>query len=210
MTKPTPVPPCAYLLADHLDCALAAGEDILAAGRRLARSAAATGPGQVIALRTTVELIRSLELALITRVIKAREWSQTLGRLDGRFKLIGRSFASGTNTLVDAVAEFADSTEADFETGDGITAYFRSRSVIDVEAPDAATVESLKITETFLVTRRIELGALLDLVAAYLDALEVHFLLFGEERDDGITPPVASASDISAAAPRESPSLTRP
>jgi hypothetical protein len=201
MTKPTPVPPCAYLLADHLDCALAAGEDILAAGRRLAQSSAETGPGQSIALRTTVELIRSLELALITRLVKAREWSQTLGRLDGRFKLIGRSFASGTNPLADAIAEFADATEADFETGDGITAYFRSRSVIDAEAPDGATIASLKISETFLVTRRIELGALLDLVAAYLDALEVHFLLFGEDRESETAPHEAKAPDPSLSSP---------
>ena len=170
------VPAPAYMLADHLDAALAAGEDILAAGRRGALAASEAAPGAE--LRTGVELVRALELALITRVLKAREWSKTLDKVDPQFHTIGKLFQSGTVSLVDALAEFADATEADFETGDGITAYFRSRGVIDAEAPALAASQSVVITESFRLTGRIELGALLDLIAAYLDALEDQFVLF--------------------------------
>lgn len=176
-----PVPASAYMLADHLDAALASGEDILAAGRKFG-NLNDTAANQPVALRSCVELIRALELALITRVMKAREWSQALTKTDVRFKLTASLFMSGTNALVDAIAEFADATQADFETGDGITAYFRSRGIIDYEAP-ALVIPSDKplVTEAFRISGRIELGPLLDLIAAYLDALEMHFLLFSSE-----------------------------
>lgn len=178
-TKPAvdPVPPAAYMLADHLDAALAAGEDILAAGRQSAIATLDPVPG--VALRSVVELVRELELALTTRILKAREWSATLVNTDKRFAAIGGLFLAGTRQLKEALAEFADATDADFATGDGITAYFRSRGCIDSEAaglPDG-TGTGL-IGEHFRLTGRIELGALLDLVAAYLDALEDHFVLF--------------------------------
>ena len=175
--KDSPVPAPAYMLADHLDAALAAGEDILAVGRRTSPvDGYPATPGA--ALRSSIELVRALELALITRVLKAREWSKTLDKADHRFTAIGKLFQAGTVSLIDAIAEFADATEADFETGDGITAYFRSRGVIDAEAPALGHQDAAAITETFRVTGRIELGALLDLIAAYLDALEDQFVLF--------------------------------
>lgn len=178
-TKPAadPVPAAAYMLADHLDAALASGEDILAAGRQSAIASLDPVPG--VALRSVVELVRALELALITRIMKAREWSATLVKADKRFATIGNLFLSGTVQLQDALADFADATDADFATGDGITAYFRSRGCIDREAvglPEATG--TALIGENFLLTGRIELGPLLDLVAAYLDALEDHFVLF--------------------------------
>jgi hypothetical protein len=185
-TDPISVPASAFMLADHLDAALAAGEDILAAGERASGNMAPGLPEHrrsateaSAALRTCVELIRALELALITRVLKAREWSATLSAQDQRFRMIGSLFLSGTLPLVDALAEFADATEADFETGDGITAYFRNRGTISAEAAGLNVIPGPLVTDTFRIAGRIEVGALLDLVAAYLDAMEVHFTLFG-------------------------------
>lgn len=192
------VPPAAYMLADHLDAALASGEDILAAGRKMAERGD-TAISQPVALRSTVELIRALELALITRVLKAREWSQTLAKVDARFKLSAQLFMGGTASLVDAIAEFADATESDFETGDGMTAYFRSRGVIDAEAPALSEVTGALVTEAFRVTGRIELGPLLDMIASYLDNLEAHFLLFGGSSSPvAATPPKADGQSATA------------
>lgn len=174
-----PVPPEAYMLADHLDAALAAGEDILIAGRKLGDETD-RGSREPAALRSSIELIRALELAMITRVMKAREWSQRLSKADPRFKLPAMSFMAGSVTLVDAIAEFADATNVDFDTADGITAYFRSRGVIDDEAPALTDAASGLVTETFRIAGRNELGPLMDMIAAYLDALELHFLLFGK------------------------------
>ena len=192
------VPPAAYMLADHLDAALASGEDILAAGRKLAERGD-TAISQPVALRSSVELIRALELALITRVLKAREWSQTLAKVDARFKRSAQLFMGGTASLVDAIAEFADATHSDFDTGDGMTAYFRSRGVIDAEAPALSEVTGALVTEAFRVTGRIELGPLLDMIASYLDNLEAHFLLFGGVSGAvAATPPKADGQNVTA------------
>lgn len=196
-----PVPASAFMLADHLDAALAAGEDIFAAGDRAGDTLTArfadhqtASQAASVALRTSVELIRALELALITRVLKAREWSATLSAQDQRFRMIGSLFQSGTHPLVDALAEFADATESDFETGDGITAYFRNRGTISAEAAGLDIIPGPLVTPTFKIAGRTEVGALLDLVAAYLDAMEVHFTLFGSGT------PSASQADAPASA----------
>jgi hypothetical protein len=196
MQAPT-VPTAAYMLADHLDAALAAGEDIIAAGQRMQPDGVDTPCGGV-ALRTGVELIRSLELALITRVLKAREWSKSLDKADSRFRMIGSLFQGGTVSFVEALAEFADATEADFQTGDGVTAYFRSRGIIDAETPSLQAHIGPLVSETFRVTGRIELGPLLDLLASYLDALETQFVLFNGL--DVPNPASASATSASASA----------
>jgi len=186
---PAAVPAAAYMLADHLDAALASGEDILAAGRQSALQASEPVPD--VALRSVVELVRALELALITRVLKAREWSRTLQKSDRRFNAIAGLFLAGTNPLTDALAQFADATDADFETGDGITAYFRSRGCIDGEAAFLPGGGEALIGERFRLASRIELGPLLDLIAAYLDAMEDHFVLF---HTPSVPSPVQSAA----------------
>ena len=57
----------------------------------------------------------------------------------------------------------------------------RTRGLIasDIAAPLDGT--TLSIDDNFLIARRIQLGALLDLVAMFLDQLEIHFDLFQSE-----------------------------
>ena len=110
------------------------------------------------------------------------------------FRSIAKLFVSGTAILMDAVEECGDATQADFETGDSLIAYIRGRGLI---APDAAFVskaESLTIDDSFLVAKRIALGPLLDMSAAFLDALETHYELFLEEPEELAAP--SSRSDF--------------
>lgn len=178
--KTTPV--CAYLLADHLDAALAAGEDLLAAssetaegepdacGRRIADSRAVQ--------RHQVERIRGLELALISRCLRGRERAQELAALDARFQQITGLFLGGTAPLVDAIADCSDATTHDFETGDGVLAYLRAHGLVPEETESLDERAGIQVGEDFLVAHRIALGPLLDLFAAFLDALELHFDLY--------------------------------
>lgn len=178
--KTTPV--CAFLLADHLDAALAAGEDLLSAssetsecepeacGRRIADARA----GQ----RHLVERIRGLELALISRCLRARERAHELAARDPRFKQVTGLFIGGTAPLVDAIADCSDATAHDFETGDGILAYLRAHGLVSEDTETLDERAGIRVGEDFLIARRITLGVLLDLVAAFLDALELHFDLY--------------------------------
>lgn len=196
MTEAPLAPISVYLLAEHLDGALAAGEDLVtlgAAWRALMenpRSAQNFATNQ----RELAEDVRGLEFILIARTIKSREHARVLSEVDQRFSAIAKLFVSGTAILMDAVDECGDATQADFETGDSLIAYIRGRGLI---APDAAFVskaESLTIDDSFLVAKRIALGPLLDMSAAFLDALETHYELFLEEPEELAAP--SSRSDF--------------
>ena len=179
-----------YMLADHLDGALAAGEDLVARGadwRSLAENPTAAAKF-AYEQREIAEEVRSLELMLIARTLKAREHARALAQIDSRFAPVAKLFASGTAVLLDAVEECGDARNADFESGDGLVAYVRSRGLI---APDAATVSNpaqLTIDENFMVAKRVALGPLMDMTASFLDALDTQYDLFagtGADDSDG-------------------------
>ena len=187
-----PIP--VYLLAEHLDGALAAGEDLVSRGAawRALMENSVSAQNFASSQRDVAEDVRGLEFILIARTIKSREHARILSEVDARFSAIAKLFVSGTAILMDAVAECSDATQSDFETGDNLVAYIRGRGLI---APDAAFVskaESLTIDDSFLVAKRIALGPLLDMSAAFLDALETHYELFLEEPEE-LSPPSSRA-----------------
>jgi hypothetical protein len=191
-------PASVCLLAEHLDAVLAAGEDLV--GIRYVWSGAP--PRQrdaILALRAgqraTIERIRLVELALLSRLIKAREWASVVAREREGLGLIARLYVGGTTTLVDAIAECADTTASDFDTGDDLTAYVRGRGLIAEDAPALSDSAPICVDESFLVARRAQLGVLLDLVATFLDALEGEFELFAEpprQREQASSPPAVA------------------
>jgi len=177
-----------YLLAEHLDAALAAGEDLhnvryvwLGPLPREPEGIAQIRAGQ----RDAVERIRTLELALLSRILMGRERAGDLATADERFSAIAGLYVSTTAILVEAIDECADSTAIDFDTGDGLTAYVRSRGLIGEDAPALDDASPITIDDEFLVARRLRLGVLLDLVSAFLDALEVEYILFVEYESSG-------------------------
>lgn len=185
------VPAATYLLADHLDAALAIGEDLARVGRSYPWRLAREGE-DILDLRAeqrrTIERIRLLELALIVRLIKARERAQQLAEAEDNFKALARLYVSTTGILLDAVEECADQSTIDFDTGDGLTAYLRSRALLakDVAGIDEAT--AFAVTDDFLVARRMPLGVLLDLSATFLEALEAQYELYAGATDGSAEP----------------------
>jgi hypothetical protein len=183
MNQQAAAPLSVYMLADHLDAALAAGEDIMARGSQWRALAEKPGDPAEYAgrQRKIADEIRSLELMLVARILKARSHALTLSDYDDRFRAVGKLFASGTAILLDAVEESGDARSIDFDTGDDVVAYVRSRGLI---APDAAAIRNasdLTIDDSFLVAKRMALGPLLDMAAAFLDALDIQYELFVEE-----------------------------
>lgn len=183
--RPSLAPAYVYLLADNLDAALAAGEDLttssfywLAANRPAPRG---EGSEDRLEARAAVDHIRTLEITLVARVLKSRERAEDLARRDDRFKSMAKLYISGTAVLVEAVAEFGDTTLADFETGDGLVSYLRTRGLIAAEAPAPAEGTRIAITDGFRIAQRIPLGSLMDLVAMFLDTLETHYELYVED-----------------------------
>lgn len=180
-------PACVYLLAEHLDAALAAGEDLLRL-RFVWPGPPPRSRDEIEAIRTgqraSVERIRTFELALMSRLLAAREWASAVAAEEEQFAALTRLFLSGTAILVDAVDECGDTTAIDFDTGNNLTAYMRSRALIAPDAPAIDDLTPIAPDESLLVARRVPLGTLLDLAAAFLDALEAEFDLFQDATAD--------------------------
>lgn len=191
-TLPPLAPASVYLLADNLDAALAAGEDLICSS--LVWNAATGASDDDIsaareAQRQSIDTIRSLEMILVARVLKSRERAEDLGRRDTRFKDLAKLYNAGTAQLIEATSEFGDATVHDFETGAAPIAYLRTRGLIASDTAAPLEGATLAIDDQFLIARRIRLGVLLDLVAMFLDTLEIHFDLF-------LTAPEADDADI--------------
>jgi len=200
------IPPNVYLLADNLDAALAAGEDLTHSSTTWLG-----GPGkdsielarQRAIKREELSRIRSLEEVLVARVLRSRERAEDIGRHDPRFGAVARLYTGGTALLIEAVGELGDTTHRDFETADGAVAYLRSRGMIEIEEPAPQPGTTLHVTEDFLVARRLRLGSLMDLVAMFLDALEVYYDLFGDGPLDEVLPgelPLSAGATLSGPA----------
>lgn len=178
-------PPEAYQLADHLDAALAAAEDLADAGRQWLPATSSAGfelAAQMAAERQVIERVCMFEAMLIGRVLKARKRAQMLARTAGDFTGMTRLFVSGTAPLLDALEEMGDSTRADFETGNCRMAYLRQRGVIAADAADLPENRAITLGDgAFLVAGRIALAPLTEMIIAFLDALEMHYDLYPDE-----------------------------
>ena len=181
MAQQVRAPLSVYMLADHLDAALAAGEDLMARGGdwRALTETPADPSDFILRQRAVAEEVRSFELMVVARILKARTHASSLAECDDRFRVIAKLFVSGTAILLDAVEESGDARATDFDTADDIVAYVRSRGLIAPDAPAIRVAADLTIDDNFLVAKRIALGPLLDMAAAFLDALDVQYELFG-------------------------------
>ena len=186
------------LLAEHLDAVLAAGEDLVKI-RYVWLGSPPRTPTDIEAIRTgqrnAVEQLKTFELALIARALKAREWAVRIAQEHAQFARIAQLFVAGTAALVDAVAECGDNTAVDFDTGDNLTAYVRSRGLIAEDAPGLVDAAPIAAGDGFLIAKRVPLGVLLDLVASFLNALDAEFDLFPQPKNQGgqaVSPPASA------------------
>jgi hypothetical protein len=180
-------PACAFLLGDHLDATLAASEDLLATSLEL------TAPsllGSVAELQQRQEALadflgrlRALEAAVVARVLQARRRAEELPKTDAQLKPLVSLFVSGTTVLLDAVAEFGDPSVQAFNSGTDGLHFLRRRALVAPDAADLPLAGTLAVDEEYLVAGRVRLGSLMDLVAAFLDALDMRFALYDADEE---------------------------
>ena len=136
--------------------------------------------------RAAIERIRAFELAFISRVLAGRDWASEVAQAEDRFAMMARLYLAGTAILLDAVAECADVSAADFDAGDELSAYVRSRGMIAADAPALSDTSPLvagrELPHRPAYTARAKL---LDLIAQFLDTLEAEYELFFRYDDGG-------------------------
>jgi hypothetical protein len=183
--------PSIYLLTDHLDAALAMGEDLLTEMVGLDKPAGASPlrdwMRQNRDLNHFLTTVRTLEYAMTARLLQARKRAEELRRGESRLKPLIALFVAGTAQLVDAAAELGDTEARDFDAIDSGMSFLRLRGLIASDAAGLDGLSQLAVTEDYLVAGRIRLGTLLDLVATFLDTLDVLFL-YAERVEAGETP----------------------
>jgi hypothetical protein len=168
--------PSLYLLKDHLDAALALGEDLLSAELALAAS---DRPGlrdwirQTRGLDDFIRSLRTLEYAMTARLLQARKRADELKRSDSRLKPLIALFVAGTAPLVDAAAELGDADARNFDGADAALTFLRGRGLLAADAAGLELVSHLAVGEDYQVAGRVGLGTVLDLVAAFLDSLDM-------------------------------------
>ena len=108
------------LLADHLDAALAAGEDLLAEQLAPAadREAATAGTAGGDAVGDFVRRLAHREAAIVARVLQARRRIAELPRLDRAMQSLLGLFQAQTSGLLDLIATFGDRSAEEFRSGE--------------------------------------------------------------------------------------------
>ena len=190
--QPHAIHPSIYLLCDHLDAALAAGEDLLSEFLVLAGAGAATAPD----LAGFVRDVNALELILIARVLQARRRAEEIKRSESQLRPLVSLFVGGTAPLVDAASELGDLSGRQFATGATAMAFLRARGLVAADAAGLGSLERLAVGEEYLVATRIRLGTLLDLIATFLDRLDLAFELYGVPKEPTLPMPPDAAGPV--------------
>jgi hypothetical protein len=195
--------PTLYLLGDHLDAALAMGEDLLTEKVALADAAQPLAmPRLARQNREIAEFltgVRTLDLALTARLLQARKLADDIKRRESRLRPLIALFVAGTAPLVEAAAELGDTTLRDFDTGDTASAFLRSRGLIARDAAGLEGLSRLAVSEDYLLAGRIRLGTLLDLVATFLDTLDLLYDLYRQPAGEATAAVPAAAAKAAPA-----------
>lgn len=198
--------PSIYLLGDHLDAALAMGEDLLtekvALDTLAGKSPLRDWMRQNRDLNDFLSTVRTLEYAMTARLLQARKRAEELKRSESRLRPLIALFVAGTAPLADAAAELGDTDARDFQSADAALTFLRGRGLLAADAAGLEGLSRLAITEDYQIAGRIRLGTLLDLVATFLDTLDLLFDLYVDAADDA----EAGGALSEAAAPTVEPS----
>lgn len=172
-------PPGAALLAEHLDAALAAGEDLLASSLPARADLDEADPQSAPdALDGFVRKLLQLEGSLVLRLLQARRLASEIGRADSSLKSVAALFRAQTDLLHEMIAGAGRSAEGALVRAGDSHAYIRSRGLIAPEAAAPSPYESLSVDESFRVGGVVQLSEVMNLVAAVLDLIDARFGLY--------------------------------
>ncbi len=180
------VPACVYILADHLDGALASGEDLINAGSFWPEGSASE-PAISGAQRWALSRLRTHEMSLVTHLLQARKNALELARGATAFRASAHLFSSTLCDLDEIGEDFERESAVAFDVGVDMVSFLRERGLVASDAAGSLPCEPLTIDDQYLIAGKIPLGIVLDLVSEFLEALDIHYELYPDttgETDD--------------------------
>ncbi|MFM9941863.1 MAG: hypothetical protein ACKVP7_20460 [Hyphomicrobiaceae bacterium] len=193
----TAPPDGVHLLADHLDAALAAGEDLMAAHLKPAADTA-EGEAPEDLLAAFVGEVRQYEAALLLRLLQARRRAETIKTADAGVRSVLRLVAANTTALLELVQLYGDGAASAAAGHEDLQQFLRRRGLIADDAPGVGVFETLRIGDDYRVGGVIPLGGLLDMAAAALDLLDRQFELY-KDGDELVEPGTERAANTTNA-----------
>jgi len=165
------------MLADHLDGALAAAEDLIKTGSFWPEGSAVE-PAIAGTQRFAVTRLRRHELSLVTHILQARKYADDLARETSLFRGSAHLFSSALLELVEIGEDFEREALCEFHAGTDIVGFLRERGLLASDEAGALPCEPLSIGDSFLIAGKMPLGIVLDLVSEFLEALDLHYELY--------------------------------
>lgn len=197
------VAPTIFLLADHLDAALAHGEDLLALTFTPPSPAAVQSGAEIdadiAAWKAFVSTVRAREMAITLRILQARRRLAVLAIDKPLARHALTLFSVATAPLQDAAGRLADGNVDPLESGHDLHAFLVGRGLIGAAFETTGTMAPLAVTDAYPLAGMQPLGQLLDLVARTLDVLDAAYGLY-DDTGDAVRPtaiePVRSTAKL--------------
>lgn len=184
------VPAAIFLLADHLDAVLAAGEDLRKLRLAIPPAKAGLTADTARDVRQFVESVQALELTVIMRTLEAQKRVRDLRQAEKVLSLILGLFTGGTAALADGAAECGDPSAAEFGSAGDPLNYLRTRGLLEDTNGSLLGCVRLEVSEEMLIASRIPLGVIMDHAAAVMDALENYYDIYSPAGDETELAPV--------------------
>lgn len=205
----TPPPLGICLLADHLDAALAAAEDLV---RLELVPPAVAGPDAPDDLVRFIRRIRHFEEVIVARLLEMRRRLKELRNLDPNVASVLRLLASQTTAILEIADRLIDRSQQSYATGGDPLEFLRLRQIITSEAAFLSPESALSIGEGMHLGGVLRLGTLMDLLAATTGALDVAYDLYPEIAIDEARPaiPANETSETSGLGSGDEPAGASP
>lgn len=203
-----------HLLADQLEALEQASDRLMELA--FAGTDAASGDDaedildRLADLSGFVNRLETGELAIVAKLGQARLWAGAVAASDIRLRSFAGLFHAGTQALADQIERLAEPAADLFESGARPAIFLRQRDLLAMSGALADGTQPITVGRSYRLCGVTEIGDLIDLCQATLNALDAHYGIYELEEPPAETadmasydPAVASVEAMAAVAPAE-------
>lgn len=169
----------AYLLHDHLEAIITYAHKLQSGRLTLPQAISHEARADnAFALSEFIDTIKSTELVIVTKILRARLWASRLQPVDQRFDPMVRLFLSGTHALADSVQDSDSPAVASFGSPAQHRDYLIARQVIPANTYAFDMLTEFDVSGEFLLNGTTAIAPLMENCRTFADMLDTHFQLY--------------------------------